>query len=50
MTATVDASAVEAKPKAPWFGRKEKRAVLDPLWDDNHPASDGLSAIVVPEE
>ena len=35
MTATVDASAVEAKPKAPWFGRKEKRAVLDPLWDDN---------------
>ena len=35
MTATVDAPAVTAKPKAPWMGRKEKRAVLDPLWDDN---------------
>ena len=23
------------KPKAPIFGRKEKRAILDPLWDDN---------------
>jgi Na+-transporting NADH:ubiquinone oxidoreductase subunit D len=35
MTATVDAPAVTAKPKAPWMGRKEKRAILDPLWDDN---------------
>lgn len=33
MTATVDAPAVEEKK--PFFGRKEKRAVLDPLWDDN---------------
>lgn len=36
MTATADAPAVqEAKPKAPLFGKREKRAVLDPLWDDN---------------
>ncbi len=34
MTATVDAP-VEVAPKAPLFGKKEKRAVLDPLWDDN---------------
>ena len=34
MTATTDAP-VEAKPKAPLFGKKEKRAVLDPMWDDN---------------
>lgn len=33
MTATVDAPAVEEKK--PFFGRREKRAVLDPLWDDN---------------
>jgi len=33
MTATVDAPVVEEKK--PIFGRKEKRAVLDPLWDDN---------------
>ncbi len=33
MTATVDAPAVEEKK--PLFGRREKRAVLDPLWDDN---------------
>ncbi len=35
MTATVDSPAIAAKPKAPLFGRQEKRAVLDPLWDDN---------------
>ena len=37
MTATVDAPPAkpEPKPKAPLFGRKEKRAILDPLWDDN---------------
>jgi len=37
MTATVDAppAKAEPKPKAPIFGRKEKRAILDPLWDDN---------------
>ena len=34
MTATVD-TPVEAKPKPSFFGKKEKRAVLDPLWDDN---------------
>ena len=35
MTATVD-TPVEAKAdKPPLFGRKEKRAVLDPLWDNN---------------
>jgi Na+-transporting NADH:ubiquinone oxidoreductase subunit D len=34
MTATAD-TPVEAKPKAPFFGKREKRAVLDPLWDDN---------------
>ncbi len=34
MTATVD-TPVEAKPRAPLFGKKEKRAVLDPMWDDN---------------
>ena len=35
MTATVDTPAVEAPQKKPVFGRREKRAVLDPLWDDN---------------
>jgi len=36
MTATADApAAAPAAPKKPLFGRKEKRAVLDPLWDDN---------------
>ena len=34
MTATADAPEV-TKPAAPLLGRKEKRAVLDPLWDDN---------------
>jgi Na+-transporting NADH:ubiquinone oxidoreductase subunit D len=34
MTATADTPGI-AKPKEPLFGRKEKRAVLDPLWDDN---------------
>ena len=34
MTATVEPP-VEAKPKKPLFGKKEKRTVLDPLWDDN---------------
>ncbi len=34
MTATVDTPVV-AEPKPPLIGRKEKRAVLDPLWDDN---------------
>ncbi|MHC4516138.1 MAG: NADH:ubiquinone reductase (Na(+)-transporting) subunit D [Planctomycetota bacterium] len=33
MTATVDAPAVEEKK--PLFGRGEKRAILDPMWDDN---------------
>jgi Na+-transporting NADH:ubiquinone oxidoreductase subunit D len=35
MTATVDAPVQEAVPKPPLFGKREKRAVLDPLWDDN---------------
>ena len=35
MTATVDAPPVEQAPKAPLFGKQEKRAVLDPLWDNN---------------
>ena len=35
MTATADTSAVETVAKPPVFGRKEKRAVLDPLWDNN---------------
>ncbi len=36
MTATVDSPAVaQPKPKKPLFGKKEKRAVLDPLWDHN---------------
>ncbi len=35
MTATVDVSVAEKKPKGPLFGKKEKRAILDPLWDDN---------------
>lgn len=34
MTATTD-TPVEAKPKAPLFGKKEIRAVRDPLMDDN---------------
>ena len=34
MTATADAPEV-TKPASPLFGRKKKRAVLDPLWDDN---------------
>ncbi len=34
MTATVDTPPV-SKPKAPLFGKKEKRAILDPLWDSN---------------
>ncbi|MCB9870503.1 MAG: NADH:ubiquinone reductase (Na(+)-transporting) subunit D [Planctomycetes bacterium] len=33
MTATLDAPPVAEKP--PLFGKKEKRAVLDPLWDNN---------------
>jgi len=38
MTATVDAPAVETpeKPaKPPILGKREKRAILDPLWDNN---------------
>ena len=35
MTATADAPAVEARPKPPLFGKREKRAILDPLWDNN---------------
>ncbi|MCA8943031.1 MAG: NADH:ubiquinone reductase (Na(+)-transporting) subunit D [Planctomycetes bacterium] len=35
MTATVDAPVQETVEKQPLFGKKEKRAVLDPLWDDN---------------
>lgn len=36
MTATADTPAVqEAVEKAPLFGKDEKRAVLDPMWDDN---------------
>ncbi len=35
MTATVDAPAVEQKERPPLFGKREKRAVLDPLWDEN---------------
>lgn len=35
MTATVDTPPVEAKPKPPLFGKAERKAVLDPLWDNN---------------
>ena len=37
MTATADPPAVqtEAVETPPLFGRKEKRAVLDPMWDNN---------------
>ncbi|MEM7201476.1 MAG: NADH:ubiquinone reductase (Na(+)-transporting) subunit D [Planctomycetota bacterium] len=36
MTATVDVPAqAPAEPKPPLFGKREKRAVLDPLWDEN---------------
>ncbi len=35
MTATADTPALETVAKPPVFGRKEKRAVLDPLWDNN---------------
>jgi len=36
MTATADAPAVEAPvEKPPLFGKREKRAVIDPLWDNN---------------
>ena len=35
MTATADTPAVQTVVKPPVFGRKEKRAVLDPLWDNN---------------
>ena len=34
MTATVDIP-VQATAREPLFGKQEKRAVLDPLWDDN---------------
>ena len=34
MTATADAPAVQT-PKPPLFGKREKSAVLDPLWDNN---------------
>lgn len=35
MTATAETPAVKTVEKPPLFGRKEKRAVLDPLWDNN---------------
>ena len=35
MTAIADAPAVPVAPREPLFGKKEKRAILDPLWDDN---------------
>ncbi len=36
MTATAEVSAVEAPaPKPPLFGKAEKKALKDPLWDDN---------------
>ena len=36
MTATADTPAVQAPvEKAPLFGKEEKQAVLDPLWDNN---------------
>lgn len=35
MTATSQAPPTNAEPKKPLFGRREKQAVLDPLWDDN---------------
>jgi len=37
MTATTDAPATTEAPveKKPIFGRQEKRALMDPLWDDN---------------
>lgn len=34
MTATVDTPAVQADKK-PLFGKKERQAILDPLWDNN---------------
>ncbi len=35
MTATADAPAVQVAEKPPLFGKREKRAVMDPLWDNN---------------
>ena len=35
MTATADAPVAKAASKPPLFGKREKRAVLDPLWDNN---------------
>ena len=35
MTATTDAPTTEAAPKAPLFGKREKRAILDPILDNN---------------
>lgn len=35
MTATADTPVAAPAEKPPLFGKQEKRAVLDPLWDDN---------------
>ena len=35
MTATTTPDVIASKPKAPLFGKVEKKAVLDPLWDNN---------------
>lgn len=35
MTATVATPLAPALPKAPLFGKKEKQALVDPLWDNN---------------
>ncbi len=35
MTATAETAIPPVEEKPPLFGRMEKRAVLDPLWDDN---------------
>ena len=35
MTATATPDVTTSKPKGPLFGKVEKRAVLDPLWDNN---------------
>jgi Na+-transporting NADH:ubiquinone oxidoreductase subunit D len=35
MTATVDTPVTEQPERKPLFGRPERRAVIDPLWDDN---------------
>jgi len=42
MTATAETTAVQPAEKAPLLGKKEKKAVSDPLWDDNPIAMQAL--------